>query len=325
MMNNARLAVGLQGVAIAERATQQALAYARERRQGRAPGAAELKPDHRAPGRQAHAADHARAHQGGARDLLQDRGRDRCLASRPRRRRPQSGERAGLAAHAGRESILDRHRHRSSLARGAGARRHGLRRGDRRRPALPRCPHCADLRGHQRHPGDRSRHPQAAALGRRGGQRVPRRVARDGGLGRGQQPSRRSAPPARGWRRRSRASTAPPPGCSARWTPGRKQPSPEPCRICGCSVMRPAAARSPRRRWRRSAKRAMAHPTRRPGSRSPGSSPRISPCRLRGSSAPWSTARPASTRRSGAGVSLAGHGVAFAGQQDRARRSTARC
>ena len=38
MMNNARLAVGLQGVGIAERATQQALAYARERRQGRAPG-----------------------------------------------------------------------------------------------------------------------------------------------------------------------------------------------------------------------------------------------------------------------------------------------
>jgi len=36
MMNQARLAVGLQGVAIAERATQQALAYARERRQGRA-------------------------------------------------------------------------------------------------------------------------------------------------------------------------------------------------------------------------------------------------------------------------------------------------
>jgi acyl-CoA dehydrogenase len=36
MMNNARLAVGLQGVAIAERATQQAYAYASERRQGRA-------------------------------------------------------------------------------------------------------------------------------------------------------------------------------------------------------------------------------------------------------------------------------------------------
>ena len=39
MMNQARLAVGLQGVAIAERATQQALAYARERRQGRAASA----------------------------------------------------------------------------------------------------------------------------------------------------------------------------------------------------------------------------------------------------------------------------------------------
>jgi butyryl-CoA dehydrogenase len=36
MMNNARLAVGLQGVAIAERAYQQALAYAKDRRQGRA-------------------------------------------------------------------------------------------------------------------------------------------------------------------------------------------------------------------------------------------------------------------------------------------------
>jgi acyl-CoA dehydrogenase len=39
MMNNARLSVGIQGVALAERATQHALAYARERRQGRAPGA----------------------------------------------------------------------------------------------------------------------------------------------------------------------------------------------------------------------------------------------------------------------------------------------
>jgi alkylation response protein AidB-like acyl-CoA dehydrogenase len=37
MMNSARLNVGVQGVAIAERAFQQALAYARERRQGRAP------------------------------------------------------------------------------------------------------------------------------------------------------------------------------------------------------------------------------------------------------------------------------------------------
>ncbi len=37
MMNNARLGVALQGVAIAERAYQQALGYARERKQGKAP------------------------------------------------------------------------------------------------------------------------------------------------------------------------------------------------------------------------------------------------------------------------------------------------
>jgi alkylation response protein AidB-like acyl-CoA dehydrogenase len=39
MMNNARLSVGLQGLAIGERAYQQAVAFANERRQGRAPGA----------------------------------------------------------------------------------------------------------------------------------------------------------------------------------------------------------------------------------------------------------------------------------------------
>src|SRR6266550_1446960 len=44
MMNHARLSVGLQGVAIAERATQAALAYARERKQGRATGATGSSP-----------------------------------------------------------------------------------------------------------------------------------------------------------------------------------------------------------------------------------------------------------------------------------------
>ena len=39
MMNTARLSVGLQGLSLAERAFQMALAYAGERRQGRAPGA----------------------------------------------------------------------------------------------------------------------------------------------------------------------------------------------------------------------------------------------------------------------------------------------
>jgi alkylation response protein AidB-like acyl-CoA dehydrogenase len=39
MMNNARLSVGVSGLAVAEVAYQQAVGYARERRQGRAPGA----------------------------------------------------------------------------------------------------------------------------------------------------------------------------------------------------------------------------------------------------------------------------------------------
>ena len=44
MMNRARLAVGLQGVAIAERATQQAMAYAQDRKQGRAPNESGMAP-----------------------------------------------------------------------------------------------------------------------------------------------------------------------------------------------------------------------------------------------------------------------------------------
>jgi acyl-CoA dehydrogenase len=45
MMNSARLAIGMQGVAIGERAYQHALAYARERRQGRsASGSAGMSP-----------------------------------------------------------------------------------------------------------------------------------------------------------------------------------------------------------------------------------------------------------------------------------------
>ena len=44
MMNAARLAVGVQGVAVAERATQHALRYAEERRQGRTPGGDSMVP-----------------------------------------------------------------------------------------------------------------------------------------------------------------------------------------------------------------------------------------------------------------------------------------
>ena len=173
MMNNARLAVGLQGVGIAERATQQAYAYASERKQGRA-GANASAPIIAASRRAAHAAHHAGADARGARDLLCDRRRDRPRASRQGRRGAQGRRSARLAAHAGRQGVLDRHRHRGRFARRAGAWRHGLHRGDRRRAALSRRAHRADLRGHQRHPGDRSGHAQAADDGRRGGARLSR-------------------------------------------------------------------------------------------------------------------------------------------------------
>ncbi len=49
MMNDARVSVGLQGVAVAERAYQQALEYARNRMQGKAPGSTETVPILRHP------------------------------------------------------------------------------------------------------------------------------------------------------------------------------------------------------------------------------------------------------------------------------------
>jgi alkylation response protein AidB-like acyl-CoA dehydrogenase len=49
MMNAARLAVGTQGVAVAERATQRAIAYAKERRQGRSAQSAGKSGDGMAP------------------------------------------------------------------------------------------------------------------------------------------------------------------------------------------------------------------------------------------------------------------------------------
>ena len=92
MMNRARLAVGLQGVGIAERATQQALAYARERKQG------VRRRHHRLSGRQTHAAHHARAHRRCASDLLCDRNCHRPLAcaARTDAARKAAHERASL-------------------------------------------------------------------------------------------------------------------------------------------------------------------------------------------------------------------------------------
>ena len=168
MMNAARLAVGTQGVAIGDRAYQQALSYARERRQGR--GAQRRRrhgPDHRARRRAAHADDDEGERPRRARDLSPDR----RLAG-PRRPRLDRGGTNGRrqsrgAAHPDRQGVLDRHRRRGDLDRRPGPWRHGIRRGDRRGSAHARFSHRRDLRRRQRHPRDRPRPAQAAAGRRR--------------------------------------------------------------------------------------------------------------------------------------------------------------
>ena len=159
MMNRARLAVGLQGVGIAERATQQALAYARERKQGAG------RRDHRLPGRQTHAAHHAHPDRRRARDLLCDRNCHRPIAARENRRRAQERTRARLVADACRQGFFDRHRFGGRFPRHTGARRNGLHRGNRRSAALPRRAHRRDLRRHKRDPGPRPRHAKSALAG----------------------------------------------------------------------------------------------------------------------------------------------------------------
>ena len=95
MMNAARYAVGVQGIAVAERAYQKAVAYARERVQSRPvdgslPGA---RDDHPPPGRQAHADDDARVHRRLPRDGAGVGGCVRRRACAPRRRDAQAATR----------------------------------------------------------------------------------------------------------------------------------------------------------------------------------------------------------------------------------------
>ena len=96
MMNSARLAVGLQGVAIGERAYQHALAYARERRQGREPRPRRHGADPRSSRRASHALDDEEPRPGRARHLPSDGHRDRPLVSCA----DQRGERATAADRA---------------------------------------------------------------------------------------------------------------------------------------------------------------------------------------------------------------------------------
>ena len=134
MMNAARLAVGMQGVAVAERATQRALAYAKERRRAapprpRAPTWRPIieHPDIRRSLMTMKALTQA------ARAICLVTARETDVA----RRAKDAAERAAAANRVAlltpdRQGLLHRHRLRGGLDRRAGARRHGLHRGDRR-------------------------------------------------------------------------------------------------------------------------------------------------------------------------------------------------
>ena len=85
MMNQARFSVGMEGVGLSERAYQRAVAYARERVQGRPLGAekaVKAGADHRSPRHPPDADDDARVHRGDARRRLRHRGGDRQCAAR---------------------------------------------------------------------------------------------------------------------------------------------------------------------------------------------------------------------------------------------------
>ena len=242
MMNNARLSVGLEGLALAERAFQMALAYAKERKQGRAPGAP--------AGEQSAIIDHPdvrrmlltqqRLDRGAARHHLRQRGRHRPGGAPRRRGHAGRLRRAGRHPHAGVEGLGHRPRRGAHQPRPPGVRRHGLHRGDRRRPALPRRPHRADLRGHQRHPGHGPRRPQApdarpAARSPTTSATSTATVAELGAAGDDLASIRDGLADGAG-RAAHRDGLAP----GQRPRPTRSTPSPAPPRTCGCSASSPA-------------------------------------------------------------------------------------
>ena len=133
-MNNARLGVGTEGVAIAERAYQQALTFSQERRQGRATGATESSfiiehPDvRRMLLTQKSLIEAMRAllyHEASLLDLA-ERHPDTDVSGGERRE--------GGPLHPGGESVVHRSRGGTHFAGSPGAWRHGVCGGDRGRP-----------------------------------------------------------------------------------------------------------------------------------------------------------------------------------------------
>ena len=178
MMNEARFSVGLEGLAVAERAFQRAVAYAKERLQGKDPvEGGKAVPIIRHPDvrrmlmlmKSQTEAMRALAYAvAAAMDFAQ---------RAPGRGRAQTAPGLRRLHDPGGEGLVHRDRHRGRLARRAGARRHGLHRGDGRRAVSARCTDHLDLRGHHRHPVDRPRRPQGRARRRRHGAGRAVRVA----------------------------------------------------------------------------------------------------------------------------------------------------
>ena len=180
-------------------------------RQGR-----EGRSDHRAPGRAADADDDAGVDRGRCARLAYVTAAAMDNAHEPSGRRGAQAAPGVRRLHdPDRQGPVDRDRPGSRLARRAGARRHGLHRGDRRRAALPRRAHHDDLRGHDRDPGERPDRPQDRARRRRGGGRDHRggREARSPAAGL----RRRDA---RGDRRAARARRRPLAGRATAWMVG---------------------------------------------------------------------------------------------------------
>ena len=180
MMNAARLGVGIQGLAQGEVAYQNAVTYANERRQGRALTGAKdedakadpiiVHPDVR------RMLMDARAFTEGARALTLWAALQIDLAhnAQTEEEREEADEIVGLLT-----PVIKGYFHRQGLRdcrRGAaGLWRPWLCARMGHGAVCPRCSHRADLRGHQRHPGDGPRRPQARAEGRQGADGSSRR------------------------------------------------------------------------------------------------------------------------------------------------------
>jgi acyl-CoA dehydrogenase len=129
MMNAARFSVGVQGLAVADRAY------------------------HQAPRRAPHADDDEVSDRSDARARV----RDRCLAGHraqePRRDRTQEAQGLRRADDPGRQGLVHGSLAGRVFAGRPGLRRHGVRRRNRHRPAISRRAHHDDLRRHDGHPG----------------------------------------------------------------------------------------------------------------------------------------------------------------------------